>query len=58
MGEAVELCARSASRRPVVAGGHLPGRVHFALEDGDGGPSRWITLRALRVLLSGTCSDF
>ena len=27
-----------------------PGQVHFALEDGDGWPSRWITLRALRVL--------
>ena len=27
-----------------------PGRVHFALEDGDGLPSRWNTLRALRVL--------
>ena len=27
-----------------------PGKVHFALEDGDGRPSRWITLRALRVL--------
>lgn len=27
-----------------------PGQVHFALEDGDGRPSRWITLRALRVL--------
>jgi hypothetical protein len=27
-----------------------PGRVHFALEDGDGRPSRWQTLRALRVL--------
>jgi hypothetical protein len=27
-----------------------PGAVHFALEDGDGRPSRWITLRALRVL--------
>jgi hypothetical protein len=27
-----------------------PGRVHFALEDGDGRPSRWNTLRALRVL--------
>lgn len=26
------------------------GRVHFALEDGDGRPSRWNTLRALRVL--------
>jgi len=27
-----------------------PGAVPFALEDGDGRPSRWITLRALRVL--------
>jgi hypothetical protein len=27
-----------------------PGSVHFALEDGDGRPSRWNTLRALRVL--------
>ena len=27
-----------------------PGRVHFELEDGDKQPSRWNTLRALRVL--------
>jgi hypothetical protein len=27
-----------------------PGMIHFALEDGDGLPSRWNTLRALRVL--------
>ncbi|HEY2792585.1 MAG TPA: hypothetical protein VGJ28_09525 [Micromonosporaceae bacterium] len=27
-----------------------PGRVHFTLEDGEGQPSRWNTLRALRVL--------
>jgi len=27
-----------------------PGKVHFALEDGDRLPSRWNTLRALRVL--------
>jgi hypothetical protein len=27
-----------------------PGRIHFALEDGVGQPSRWNTLRALRVL--------
>src|SRR5215813_5542651 len=27
-----------------------PGKVHFVLEDGDGQPSRWDTLRALRVL--------
>ena len=27
-----------------------PGRVHFDLDDGEGKPSRWNTLRALRVL--------
>ncbi len=27
-----------------------PGRVHFDLEDAVGAPSRWNTLRALRVL--------
>jgi hypothetical protein len=27
-----------------------PGKVHFALEEGDGRPSRWNTLRASRVL--------
>jgi hypothetical protein len=27
-----------------------PGKVHFMLEDGDNQPSRWNTLRALRVL--------
>src|SRR5215510_1492672 len=27
-----------------------PGKIHFALEDGDGRPSRWNTLRAHRVL--------
>lgn len=27
-----------------------PGAIHFALEDGDGRPSRWNTLRAMRVL--------
>jgi hypothetical protein len=27
-----------------------PGKVHFVLEDGDGRPSRWNTLRAQRVL--------
>jgi len=26
------------------------GAVHFAMEEGDGRPSRWNTLRALRVL--------
>ncbi|MEV6969401.1 hypothetical protein AB0M47_30245 [Hamadaea sp. NPDC051192] len=28
----------------------LPGKVYFELEDGDGRPSRWNTLRATRVL--------
>jgi hypothetical protein len=27
-----------------------PGKIHFALEEGDSHPSRWNTLRALRVL--------
>lgn len=27
-----------------------PGKVHFRLEEGDGHPSRWNTLRALRIL--------
>ena len=27
-----------------------PGQTHFEMEDGDGMPSRWNTLRALRVL--------
>jgi transcriptional regulator with XRE-family HTH domain len=27
-----------------------PGRVHFDMEEGDGEPSRWNTLRAMRVL--------
>ena len=27
-----------------------PGAVHFRLEDGDGAPSRWNTLRALRTI--------
>lgn len=27
-----------------------PGSVHFEMDDGDGKPSRWNTLRALRVL--------
>ena len=27
-----------------------PGRVHFEMEEGDGNPSRWNTLRSIRVL--------
>lgn len=51
MGEAVELVR--SKRRPdgrwPLDRVH-PGRVHFAIEDGVGEPSRWNTLRALRVL--------
>ena len=32
-----------------------PGRVWFAVDDGEGKPSRWVTLRALRVL--GWCEN-
>ena len=49
--EAVELLR---SKRQPDGRWHLenthPGDVHFTLEDGDGRPSRWNTLRALRVL--------
>jgi len=51
MEEAMDLL-RSRQRRDgtwLLENTH-PGRVHFALEDGDGRPSRWNTLRALRVL--------
>lgn len=49
--EAVELVR--SKRQPdgmwLLEGTH-PGEVHFSLEAGDGSPSRWNTLRALRVL--------
>jgi hypothetical protein len=51
LAEAVDL-VRSKSQadgRWLLENTH-PGAVHFALEDGDGEPSRWNTLRALRVL--------
>ncbi len=49
--EAVELVARKvqANGRWLLENSY-PGRVHFALDEGDGKPSRWNTLRALRVL--------
>lgn len=51
LGEAVELVR--SKRQPdgtwLLESTH-PGAVHFPLEDGDGRPSRWNTLRALRVL--------
>jgi len=28
----------------------LPGRVWFEMDEGEGKPSRWVTLRAMRVL--------
>jgi hypothetical protein len=51
VGEAVELVRGKRQRDGRWLLEHTyPGKVHFALEDGDGRPSRWITLRALRVL--------
>jgi hypothetical protein len=51
LSEAIELVR--AARQPdgtwLLDHTH-PGAVHFALEDGDGRPSRWNTLRAMRVL--------
>lgn len=51
LGEARELLL--SKRQPdgtwLLENSH-PGRIHFAMEDGDARPSRWNTLRALRVL--------
>lgn len=49
--EAIELLRskQQASGTWLLENTH-PGAIHFALEDGDGRPSRWNTLRALRVL--------
>jgi hypothetical protein len=51
IGEALDLVAhkRNADGRWPLENVH-PGRVHFELEDGEGKPSRWNTLRAMRVL--------
>jgi hypothetical protein len=51
MAEAAELVRskRQPDGRWLLENTH-PGAVHFALDDGDGEPSRWNTLRALRVL--------
>ncbi|MGR0318136.1 hypothetical protein [Agromyces sp. ZXT2-3] len=50
-GEAIELVRlrRRADGRWPLQNTH-PGLRHFEMEDGDGRPSRWNTLRALRVL--------
>jgi hypothetical protein len=49
--EAIELveAKRDADGRWPLENTH-PGLVHFAMDEGDGRPSRWNTLRALRVL--------
>jgi hypothetical protein len=51
LGEAIDLLRskRQPDGRWLLDHTH-PGKVHFQLEDGDGRPSRWNTLRALRVL--------
>jgi hypothetical protein len=51
MAEAIDLVAkkRDENGRWPLENPH-PGPVHFAMEDGAGEPSRWNTLRALRVL--------
>jgi hypothetical protein len=56
VGEAMDvLRSRQQSDGTWLLENTHPGAVHFALEDGDGRPSRWNTLRALRVLRwSGT----
>ena len=49
--EAIELVQhkRGADDRWLLENTH-PGGVHFEVDEGEGKPSRWITLRALRVL--------
>ncbi|EAR24545.1 hypothetical protein A20C1_12977 [marine actinobacterium PHSC20C1] len=51
MDEALALVEskRGADGRWLLENTH-PGSVHFEMDDGDGQPSRWNTLRALRVL--------
>lgn len=49
--EAIELVRsrRDADGRWPLENPH-PGELHFAMDEGEGRPSRWNTLRALRVL--------
>ena len=51
LGEAIDLLKskQQPDGRWLLENTH-PGKVHFSLEEGDGHPSRWNTLRALRVL--------
>jgi hypothetical protein len=51
IGDAIEwLRSRQQSDGTWLLENTHPGQVHFALEDSDGRPSRWNTLRAQRVL--------
>jgi hypothetical protein len=51
MAEAIDLVEskRDANGRWTLENPH-PGRLHFAMDEGEGRPSRWNTLRAMRVL--------
>jgi hypothetical protein len=51
MAEAIELVEskRDAEGRWLLENPH-PGRMHFVVDEGEGRPSRWNTLRAMRVL--------
>jgi hypothetical protein len=50
MSEAIELVrSKQQADGTWLLENTYPGAIHFALEDGDGQPSRWNTLRALRV---------
>ena len=51
MAEAIDIVSskRDADGRWPLENTH-PGRVHVALDEGEGRPSRWNTLRAMRVL--------
>jgi hypothetical protein len=48
--EAIELLRSKQAEGAWPLENTHPGKIHFALEEGDGLPSRWNTLRALRVL--------
>ena len=51
MAAAIDLVVskRDADGRWALENPHT-GRLHFAMDDGEGKPSRWNTLRAMRVL--------
>ena len=49
--EAIDLlCSKQQPDGTWLLENTHPGKIHFPLEEGDGRPSRWNTLRALRVL--------